>query len=234
MANVSRDDVEALLHGAELLDSGVEGDADWSDAMMRRFGDQILGERLTAVHSMARELRLHAPADRSQVAVAMLEHRGVSGALLDTHPSAARTVAKAETLEGTSFIEELAGYVEAEPVGRRRDSPTDWDEPAADNLTTKQRAAEGAREERDVNNDLYTTRSGGGTLSSLLGLAFFVAGIGIMSLFFAGQYSGLIFATIFAGLGFILLTARRGITIDRRLGTVETWWGLLIPFLRNS
>jgi membrane associated rhomboid family serine protease len=103
MANPSGDDLEPLLFGAELLDGGVVGDAEWSDAMVRRFGDQGLREKLPAIYSMARELRLHPPGDRRQVAIAMLEHRRQPEAARAETRAAKKIPRQVDTARGTFF-----------------------------------------------------------------------------------------------------------------------------------
>lgn len=125
MVNPRRDDVEALLYGAELLDSGVDGETQWSDAVIRRFGEKI-GMRLPAIRSMARELRLHPPDDRPKVAAAMLEHREAAGPRPDASPSQGRALDGASTLIGAfSAAGQGNRAIEAQPlsdavvIGRR-------------------------------------------------------------------------------------------------------------------
>ena len=89
--------------------------------------------------------------------------------------------------------------------------------------------------------DRMVFRSGGGCLA-VFGLPFLLAGLAVMTSplwgpmkdsksgeappwFFVIPF-GAVFATVGAG----LVLGRAGKEIDRRAGTVTTWWGLLVPF----
>jgi len=43
-----------------------------------------------------------------------------------------------------------------------------------------------------------------------------------------------LFGAVFAALGGLLLFGRSGLTIDRRLGEVVQWWGVIVPVSRNT
>jgi membrane associated rhomboid family serine protease len=126
MADARFDEIEVLLYGAQLLDDGVEGDAEWADAMLQRFGGEGLREKLPAIHSLVRELRLHPHADRRRVAAAMLEHHGITRAWPNVSRSQENVPQNVETLVGAFSGSGVPGRaVEAQPfsdavvVGRR-------------------------------------------------------------------------------------------------------------------
>ena len=92
--------------------------------------------------------------------------------------------------------------------------------------------------------DVIAYRSGGGCLM-LFGLPFLLAGLFVMaSPLVPGKYQpkesktgrpmpiyfAIPFGGIFATVGAALVLGRAGKRIDRRAGTVSTWWGLLVPF----
>ncbi|MFW6163345.1 MAG: hypothetical protein ACODAJ_11300, partial [Planctomycetota bacterium] len=96
--------------------------------------------------------------------------------------------------------------------------------------------------------DVIAYRSGGGCLM-LFGLPFLLAGLFVMAspllperyqpkdedtdepmpLYFALPFGG-VFALVGAG----LVLGRAGKRLDRRAGTVTTWWGLAVPFHRKE
>ena len=84
--------------------------------------------------------------------------------------------------------------------------------------------------------DVMAYRSGGGCVS-LFGLPFLAAGLGVMTSFLwatGGEAPPAVvvipFGGLFAGIGAAFVFGRAGKIIDRRAGTVTTWWGLLVPF----
>ena len=91
--------------------------------------------------------------------------------------------------------------------------------------------------------DQFVCRSGGGCLM-LFGLPFLLAGLFVMSIpFLPGSmrqgnppqwFFAIPFGAIFATVGAALVFGRAGTIVDRRMGTVTTWWGLLVPFRRKE
>ena len=69
---------------------------------------------------------------------------------------------------------------------------------------------------------------------ALFGGALVVAGIGQI---IKGEFDGFVvvpFASIFFLIGIGVMFGRAGVEIDRREGTVKTWWGLFFPWYRRT
>lgn len=92
--------------------------------------------------------------------------------------------------------------------------------------------------------DRLEIKQGGGWLF-LFGLPFLAIGLFVMINFqtipFKDKHGveqsplvGLLFGAIFAIVGCVVCFARFGTIIDRRHGTVTTWWGLLVPWRSKS
>jgi hypothetical protein len=90
--------------------------------------------------------------------------------------------------------------------------------------------------------DIIEYRGGGGCLS-LFGLPFLVAGLYIMQIptgFIPVEgdsppwYFLVPFGFVFAAAGFAMVFGRNGTTIDLRKRKILQWWGLLVPFKRNT
>ena len=92
--------------------------------------------------------------------------------------------------------------------------------------------------------DVIAYRSGGGCLM-VLSLPFVAVGLFVMCSAFLPESErfkeadsgkpmsaamALLFGGVFATVGTVLMLGRGGKTVDRRAGTVTTWWGLLVPF----
>ncbi len=74
----------------------------------------------------------------------------------------------------------------------------------------------------------------GGGLTSLFGLPFLLIGLGIL-IFLVPQANEeqiflILFGSIFALVGSIIVFGRKGITIDKTRNMVTIWYGLLVPF----
>jgi hypothetical protein len=79
----------------------------------------------------------------------------------------------------------------------------------------------------------------------LFGLPFFLAGLAVVLMavgiiptdnepqFYVRLIMLLLFGPVFMGVGLVLMTGRTGIIIDRQLGTVTSWKGLLVPMKRD-
>jgi len=95
--------------------------------------------------------------------------------------------------------------------------------------------------------DVMVYRTGGGCLA-LFGLPFLLAGLFVMFLpLFPGKTKpeggsskqmpaalAIPFGAIFAAVGAAFVFGRAGKTIDRRSGTMTTWWGIVVPFRRKE
>ena len=85
--------------------------------------------------------------------------------------------------------------------------------------------------------DLLIFKSGGGCLM-IFGLPFLIAGIAVMTSPFwdpknAPWYFMVPFGAIFATIGVAMIFGRAGVSIDKRMGQVNQWWGLLFPLKTN-
>lgn len=90
--------------------------------------------------------------------------------------------------------------------------------------------------------DIIEYRGGGGFLS-LFGLPFLLAGLVIMQSPLdiiqveddsTPWYFSVPFGFVFAAAGFAMVFGRNGTTIDLRKRQILQWWGLLVPFKRNT
>lgn len=82
-------------------------------------------------------------------------------------------------------------------------------------------------------------KSGGGLLM-VFGLPFFAAGVGMLSVYFGGveieddAWVAALVGIIFALVGAAIMFGRAAVIIDKRQGTLQRWWGLLVPWVRKS
>jgi len=93
---------------------------------------------------------------------------------------------------------------------------------------------------RSSDPDVMIYRSGGGCLA-VFGLPFLLIGLSVMAAPFLASsgkaappwYGAVPFGAVFATVGAALVFGRSGTILDRRGGSVTTWWGLLVPFRRT-
>ena len=86
-------------------------------------------------------------------------------------------------------------------------------------------------------------KSGGGCLA-IFGLPFLLAGLFVMQIPLKimpvggaqsiPDYFFLLFGLPFAAVGAVLVFGRSGVIVDRELGLVTKWWGLLVPMKRQQ
>ena len=86
-------------------------------------------------------------------------------------------------------------------------------------------------------------KTGGGCFLTIFGLPFLLTGLFVLFLPFLGIKSSdgdpmplffaIPFGGIFAAVGAGLMFGRGGIRIDKRQNTIESWWGLLVPFKKT-
>ncbi len=100
MAHAEPHEVEVLLHGAELVDGGVDDYAKWAEAVTQRFPEHELRSQLRSLFSLSKELRFHPPDKRRRVASQMLAHRRVAGTGSSTQHSATDTPTPAIVMDG--------------------------------------------------------------------------------------------------------------------------------------
>jgi hypothetical protein len=88
--------------------------------------------------------------------------------------------------------------------------------------------------------DRCEVRKGGGALM-LFGLPFALFGgaliVGGVHQIIKGELDGFVvvpFASIFFLIGIGVMFGRAGVEIDRRAGTVQTWWGMFFPWRRKT
>lgn len=91
--------------------------------------------------------------------------------------------------------------------------------------------------------DRLEIKTGGGFLM-LFGLPFLIAGLAVIvdSQTVAAKNPGahqsplfaFLFGAVFAGVGAVIMFGRAGTIIDRRVGTITTWWGLLVPMCSKT
>jgi rhomboid protease GluP len=103
MAHAEPHEVEILLYGAKLVDGGVDDYAEWAEAVTQRFPDHELRSQLRSLFSLSRELRLHPPDNRRQIASQMLAHRRVAGTGSPAQHSATDTPTPAIVMDGPIY-----------------------------------------------------------------------------------------------------------------------------------